>query len=337
VKVFIELTQFAGTATAVQLRERVHQLEDLGATGVNLWDHIFTSASYPGGPISRPCDPLTTLAAVAGISDKLELQTTVMNSQWINPALLLRQFVQLAVFSGGEKVTAGLGLGWNQEEFRAIGAEMPAFPDRMSRLEETLRIGRELFDKGTATMEGKYVTAKELPLSPLPAVPPRLLVGGGSARLLEIGGRYCDIVDLHGDPKYGAFKGKNLIEKHKTTDHTIAMTTVDDSAEQVKKIRTASVAAGRPVDSVQISMQFQHVVFCSTAAEVRETEERLCREWGHMEHRSLDEIPATLIGTPQHMADLLAERQEKFDLSRVAIKEKDDQIRFLKEVLPLLS
>jgi alkanesulfonate monooxygenase SsuD/methylene tetrahydromethanopterin reductase-like flavin-dependent oxidoreductase (luciferase family) len=115
------------------------------------------------------------------------------------------------------------------------------------------------------------------------------------------------------------------------------MTTVDDSAEQVKKIRAASVAAGRPADAVQMAMQFQHVVFCSTAAEVRETEERLCRDWGHMDYRPLDQIPATLIGTPRQMAELLAERQEKFDLSRVAIKEKDDQIRFLKEVLPLLS
>ena len=56
-----------------------------------------------------------------------------------------------------------------------------------------------------------------------------------------------------------------------------------------------------------------------------------------MDYRPLDQIPATLIGTPRQMAELLAERQEKFDLSRVAIKEKDDQIRFLKEVLPLLS
>ena len=245
-KVFIELGLLAGTASAKQLRERVHQLEDLGATGINLWDHIFTSAMHPGDDILRPSDPLTTLAAIAGISDNLELQTTVMNSQWINPALLLRQFLQLAVFIGGDKVTAGLGAGWNQEEFRAIGEKMPPFTERMSRLEETLQIGRELFDKGVATVAGTYVTAKELPLSPLPAVPPRLLVGGGSARLLEIGGRYCDVVDLHGDPKYGAFRGKTLVEKHKTTDHTIAMTTVDDSAEQVKKIRAASVAAGRP-------------------------------------------------------------------------------------------
>lgn len=336
-KVFIELTHFAGTSTAQQLRDRVHQLEDLGASGVNLWDHIFTSARHPGDDISRPCEPLCTLAAIAGISDTLELQTTVMNSQWINPALLLRQFVQLAVFVGGEKVVAGLGPGWNQEEFRAIGEKMPPFSERMARLEESFRIGREMFDKGVATVDGEYVSAKELPLSPLPEVPPRLLIGGGSARALGIAGRYCDIMDLHGDPKYGAFRGKNLIEKHKTTDHTIAMTTVDDTAEQVKKIRAASVEVGRPADAVQMSMQFQHVVFTTSPAEKRDVEDRLCREWGHMDYRLLDEIPATLIGTPQEMADLLAERQERFELSRVAIKEKDDQIRFLQEVLPLLK
>ena len=58
-----------------------------------------------------PCDPLTTLAAVAGLSDKLELLTVVMNSQWLHPGLLLRQFTQLAVLVGGERVTAVWALG----------------------------------------------------------------------------------------------------------------------------------------------------------------------------------------------------------------------------------
>src|SRR5712671_5018112 len=126
-KIFVELTHFAATASQAQLRDKLCAIEDAGATGVTLWDHIFTST---GG---RPCDPLTTLAAVAALSDRLEVQTVVMNSEWLHPGLLLRQFAQLAVWIGGDRVTAGLGAGWNEEEFEAMGLKMASFRERMNR------------------------------------------------------------------------------------------------------------------------------------------------------------------------------------------------------------
>jgi alkanesulfonate monooxygenase SsuD/methylene tetrahydromethanopterin reductase-like flavin-dependent oxidoreductase (luciferase family) len=335
-KIFIELTEFAATATSQQLRERLRILEDLGATGVNFWDHIFTSPRVEGGPLFIPCEPIATMGAIAGASDRLEVQTTVMNVAWSNPSLVLRQFLQLAVLMGGDRVTAGLGAGWNTEEFTAIGERMAPYKDRMQKLEEAFQIARQLFDTGSATVDGQYASARDLPLAPAPAVRPRLLTGGGSNRILEIAGRYCDVMDLHGDPKYGAFKGRNLREKHVTTDRTIASTTVEDSVIQAGKVRAASVAAGRPADAVAMSIQLQHLVFCDSAQEVRDTEERVCRDWGHIPYRPLDQIPATLIGDSVQMVDLLHERRDRFGLSQLAIKEKDDQLRFLRDVLPKL-
>jgi Coenzyme F420-dependent N5,N10-methylene tetrahydromethanopterin reductase and related flavin-dependent oxidoreductases len=140
VKVFVELTQFAATADRSALRDMVARLEDVGATGVSVSDHLFRT--HDGRPrregVTPGCDPLTTLAAVAGLSDRLEVQTVVMNSAWIHPALLLRQFNQLAVLIGGERVTAGLGAGWSTEEFDAVGLHLPPFRARMDRLEEVL-------------------------------------------------------------------------------------------------------------------------------------------------------------------------------------------------------
>jgi hypothetical protein len=48
VQVFVDLTRFAATATRAQLRDRVRELEDVGATGVSVSDHIFfTSGGRP--------------------------------------------------------------------------------------------------------------------------------------------------------------------------------------------------------------------------------------------------------------------------------------------------
>ncbi len=121
--VFVDLTRFAATASRVQMRDMVARLEDAGATGVTVSDHLFhTRDGVPrrDGVDPGP-DPLTTLAAVAVLSDRLELQTGVVNAAWIHPALLLRQFTQLAVLAGGVRVTAGLGAGWSTEEFAALG------------------------------------------------------------------------------------------------------------------------------------------------------------------------------------------------------------------------
>jgi alkanesulfonate monooxygenase SsuD/methylene tetrahydromethanopterin reductase-like flavin-dependent oxidoreductase (luciferase family) len=155
-KVFVDLTRFAATADRVALRDTVASLDDAGATGVTISDHLFYTRE--GRPrrdgVDPGCDPATTLAAVAAISDRLEVQTVVMNSAWLHPALLLRHFNQLAVLAGGERVTAGLGAGWSAEEFDAIGMTMPRFRTRMDRLDKVLALARELYDRGSVSTDG---------------------------------------------------------------------------------------------------------------------------------------------------------------------------------------
>ena len=328
-KVLAEVTQFAAAASNRELREKVSELEGLGAAGVSVSDHIFVSNG------TRPCDPLTTLAAVAALSDRLELQTVVMNSEWIHPALLLRQFAQLTVLAEGRRVTAGLGAGWNTEEFVAMGMAMPPYRQRMERLEETLRIARQLFHDGLANLDGQHVSAHQLPISPIPRESPRLLVGGGSDRILDLAGRYCDVVDLRGDPRHGAMAGKTLKDARLHINRTFAMTTVDDHVRQVSRVREASVAAGRPKHAVRVSVQLQHVVY-GGPREIRAAEERLCADWGHIPLQRLDQNPQVLLGEPRQMADALAERSQRFGLDQVILKEGTDVSRFCCEVLPLL-
>ncbi len=52
-------------------------------------------------------------------------------------------------------------------------------------------------------MTWTHIDAQEMPLSPRPAVRPRILVAGGSDRILRMAGRYADILDLRGDPRHG--------------------------------------------------------------------------------------------------------------------------------------
>jgi alkanesulfonate monooxygenase SsuD/methylene tetrahydromethanopterin reductase-like flavin-dependent oxidoreductase (luciferase family) len=350
VKVFVELGNFAASCSRRELESKVRELEDLGVYGVSLWDHLFVTHGFPRAesPL-RPCDPLTTLAAIAGLSDKLAVQTVVMNSMWSHPAILLRQFAQLAVFIGGDRVTAGLGTGWNAEEFTALGMKMRPFQERLTRLEETMQIARQLYrPEAVSTFDGTLLSTDELPLSPLPSTFPRLLVGGGSDRVLEIAGKYADVIDLVGDPRHGSIAGRTMKEKHAGDVRRRALTTVSDLAERVELIRQHSESYGRPRDAVDVSVQIWYVCY-GNEHEISTQEERICRSWGQIEPQSLRENPYLLMGTPRQIADTLMERRDRMGLSQILLRDGDkaviggelrpqvDAVSFCRDVLPLIS
>lgn len=326
------------------MRDRVRALEDAGATGVSVSDHLFyTRDGLPRGSGVEPgCDPVTTLAAVAGCSGRIEVQTVVMNSAWIHPALLLRHFTQLAVLIGGERVTAGLGAGWSAEEFDALGLTLPRFGARMDRLEEVLRFARTLYDRGVAPVDGAHVVARDLPLSPVPARPPRLLVGGGSDRVLRMAGRYADVLDLHGDPKHGRVAGATMAQARHGDVQRRVLTTVDDLVARIGLVHAATVEAGRP--PVAVSTQIWYVAFADSRTGVRAAEEELCAVWAQLPYRPLDRSPYLLLGSPAQIADALLERREAYGLERISLSAEGgirsappDPLRFCREVLPLLD
>lgn len=329
-KVFAEIGGFAVTASRAELADRIARLADAGVAGVSLPDHLF----YTVGGVTPGCDPMTVLGAIAGMDDRLELRTIVMNTAWIHPALLLRSFAQLAVLAGGERVTAGLGAGWSGDEFAAVGMAMPPFRERMDRLEEVLALARTLFDTGVASVEGRHVVTRGLPLAPVPAVPPRLLVGGGSDRVLRMAGRYADVIDLHGDPRHGRVVGASMAEEVRGDTRRRALTTVDELGERIALVREAASAAGRP--PVEVSTQILFAVY-GTPAQVRAEEERLCETWAKMPYRPLGRSPYLLTGGPAEMAEALAERRALYGLSQLSLTEGVDPVRFCREVLPLLG
>ena len=344
VQVYVELTDFATTANRREMAAYVTALEDAGAAGVSVSDHLFgTSDGVSRAESVQPAgEPMTTLAAVAALSDRLGLQTVVANTAWQHPALLLRQFAQLAVLAGGERVTAGLGAGWSTEEFDAIGLSMPPFRPRMDRLEEVLALARALFVDGSVPLDGTYVTARDLPLSPRPQTRPRILVGGGSDRILRMAGRYADILDLHGDPQHGKVAGATMAQARVGDARRRALTTVEELADRAQLVRDAAGDAGRPRDAVTVSTQIIHTAF-GDEARVSDTQRELCEKWAGIPDQRLDRSAYLLFGEPTQMADALRERQQAYGLSRITVMTESgvalappDPVRFCREVVPLL-
>jgi alkanesulfonate monooxygenase SsuD/methylene tetrahydromethanopterin reductase-like flavin-dependent oxidoreductase (luciferase family) len=298
-----------------ELRRNVGWIEDRGATGVLIPDHLFTNGgSSDRTQARRGSDPIVLLAAIAAMSNHLTVGTSVSNVGFLHPALVLRSFAQLAVLVGGERVLAGLGAGWNREEFEALGMPMPSFSKRMDRLEEASRLARDLFDHGIASLEGSQVVARDLPLAPLPDTPPRLLLGGGSDRLLEIAGRYADALDLNGTSQAGALRGQNL---SLADQQRRLSTTVNGLAASAQRVEAVASAAGRPAHAVRISVLINHIVFCSESQRVEEAR-RISTAAG-LPPSSLEECPYVLLGEPERMVNTLHEWQDRLDLKALLL------------------
>jgi alkanesulfonate monooxygenase SsuD/methylene tetrahydromethanopterin reductase-like flavin-dependent oxidoreductase (luciferase family) len=334
VKIFTELTYFAAVASAPELRDRVRALEDAGSSGISMWDHIFSSNRE-----RLPCDPLTSLAAVAALSDKLELQTIVMCSIWTHPGLLLRQFAQLAVLAGtGERVTAGLGAGWSFEEFRAMGMEFPDFKGRMARFEDVLRTADGLYRQRVANVDGNYFSAHDLPLVPNPEIPPRILVGGGGDRSLRLAAKYADKMDIIGSPKVKKQgpKPTSMAEQHNHGQGARGRTVMADLVERRDVLHGYLAEEGRDPDSLKICVQVNYARVCRNAAEVEATDRQICAEWFHIPYQSLADNPYTLRGEPEQIAETVQERAEKLGLYQITIQENQDSVEFCNKVVPLL-
>jgi alkanesulfonate monooxygenase SsuD/methylene tetrahydromethanopterin reductase-like flavin-dependent oxidoreductase (luciferase family) len=294
------------------------RLEALGVSGVVQGDHLFLPGPPPDDPTARMAsDCLTVLTTVAAHSTRLGVATLVANVGFHHPLPLLRRFANLALIHGGERVYAGLGAGWSRREFEAIGLPMPPHRERMARLAETATLARALFDEGWVAEGGPQVPAVDLPLAPAPPVPPRLLLGGGSATLLELAARYADHVDLAPPPHR---KGDSEFQRP-------LLTTVDDLVESARAAR----AGDRPLTT---SLLVAAIVLCSDG-ETHAEEEAVCKRVG-LTRRSLDDCPYVFIGEPARIAEQIRERQERIGLDWLIVPESQVE-RFSYDVMPLVA
>jgi alkanesulfonate monooxygenase SsuD/methylene tetrahydromethanopterin reductase-like flavin-dependent oxidoreductase (luciferase family) len=213
----------------------------------------------------------------------------------------------------------------------------------MDRFAEVLAFARALFDERTASLAGQHLTARDVPLSPPCPVTPALLVGGGSDRVLDLAGRHADVLDLRGDPRHGRVAGATMEQARGGDVHRRALTTVEDLATRIQRVRTAETAAGRPAGSVTVSTQIWYVAF-GGPDRIAATERELCRTWGQIPDQRLDRNPYLLLGEPAQMAEALLERKQAFGLDRISLTGDGgiatapaDPLRFCREVLPLLA
>jgi probable F420-dependent oxidoreductase len=158
---------FSGVIEAVRLADAK------GIDQVSITDHVIMGENidkYPYGPFPAPLDfpwfePLIALSAIASVTSRINLSTSVLIAPLRPAVLLAKQLATLDAISNG-RVTIGFGLGWQKEEYDASGIP---WEGRYTRLEEQVKVCKQLWREAPATFHGETVNYDRMYSLPFPA------------------------------------------------------------------------------------------------------------------------------------------------------------------------
>ena len=175
-----EVERFVPWPEYLDLARRV---EAAGYDSIWVGDHLIYD--LPDGSTRGPYEAWTTLAAIAAVTDRVEIGPLVASTSFHMPAMLAKQAATVDAISQG-RVIVGLGAGWNRREYDAFGFP---YDRRVSRFEEALAIMAPLLRKGRTTFHGQFYDVEDCVLDPRPVREggPPIMLGSNSPRMLSIG------------------------------------------------------------------------------------------------------------------------------------------------------
>ncbi len=231
-------------ATTENIRTLATKAEDLGLDHIWVSDHIVipnqVSSPYPYSPtgaspfaVDQPyCEALTALSYLAGCTSRVKLGTHVLILPYREPVLTAKTVATLDYMSGG-RVILGIGVGWMEEEFKALGLD--TFHDRGLVTNEDIQIFKELWTKDNPEFEGRFSQFSGISFNPKPVQNPHppIWVGGHTVpaikRAARLGNGWMPIG--HRPP---------------------AVLEPEEMAGHVDQLRDLTEAAGRPRDDVEV-------------------------------------------------------------------------------------
>jgi probable F420-dependent oxidoreductase len=134
-------------------------------------------------------EPLTVLAAAAGVTEKIRLGTSVLLPALRHPTLLAKTVATLDFVSNG-RVTLGVGFGSRENDFSAV--EVP-YEGRGSRATEAIQLMKRIWTEENVTHNGKFFNVQNLTIGPKPVQNQIRIFTGGSAEIaLKRAGTWAD-------------------------------------------------------------------------------------------------------------------------------------------------
>jgi probable F420-dependent oxidoreductase len=280
--------QAAVAPTMSAWRDQARMAEDLGYSTLYVPDHL--DAQF---------EPLVAMTVAAEATSTLHVGSGVLNNDLRNPVVLAKEIATLGLAAEG-RVEVGVGAGWLRSDYEQAGIEYDEPAVRVDRLAESLAVMKTLWSDGEATFEGRHYTVTGARCEPRPATPPRVMVGGGSRRILTVAAEHADTVGVNTSLASGV-KGGDLASQA-TFDH------FDRCVAWVRD------GAGDRFGSIEL----QIVAFAAKVVASRRVAARTATMLGLPGEDAL-ELPIVLLGTPDELCEQLLKRRERWGFNNIVV------------------
>jgi probable F420-dependent oxidoreductase len=204
-----------GPSSGKDTIELAQQAEAVGVESIWTFEHVMIPLVYESkypytkdgkmgvDPETNMIDPLINLAAVAAATTTIRLGTGVNILPQVNPLLLAKQAASLDFISSG-RLMLGLGLGWLEEEFNAMGVP---FSGRGRRNDDYIEAMRKVWAGGVVEHESEFISWHGFKSFPTPVQDPLPIIIGGSK------GKAFERIAKYAQGWYAPTAGLNQLER----------------------------------------------------------------------------------------------------------------------------
>jgi probable F420-dependent oxidoreductase len=219
--------------TAEAIAEMAKAAEDAGFDAVFVTDHPFPDDAWLDSGGHHALDPFVALAFAAAATTTLRLHTNLYVAAYRNPFLSAKAVATLDHLSGG-RVILGIGAGYLEPEFAALGVE---FDERNDLTDEAIVMMKRAWTEAGVVAKGAHFDASAghtmLP-KPAQSGGPPIWIGGNSKRAIR---RAVELADgwmpMPNPAKYAARR------------HSPALESLDDIRAGVAYAREHAGKVGR--------------------------------------------------------------------------------------------
>ena len=178
------------------VRRFAREIERIGYDHIDIFDHVVMGYPIDGRPkgpypATMPIlEAFIVMAQIAAVTSRITIGTEVLVLPQRHPTLVAKQVSTLDTLSGG-RIRLGVGVGWQESEYEALGED---FHTRGARMDEAIQLLRAWWSEAQVDFDGRFYKIKAMAMEPKPPQGSRLpiWVGGMSEAALRRVGQLGD-------------------------------------------------------------------------------------------------------------------------------------------------
>jgi probable F420-dependent oxidoreductase len=300
-------------------RDMLRKVEDLGYSSYHLADHILG----PGPAIESTAHPPQLLAAVPAMAmaleftDRIKVGARVFCMDYRDPVMLAKEAATMDYLSDG-RLELGLGAGWIQAEYEAVGMPFKPIGERLDKFEQVVAAVKAFMSGAALDIDNDHIHWQGFSGIPARAEPPPIMIGGGSKRILGIAGREADIVSLNFNNRAGVLGPDGMMS---------------GLAEQTaKKVGWIRDGAGDRFDALELEIG----AYLTVVTDHQQATAAAIAEPMGLAVEDLLAGPHNLIGSVDYICEELQRRRETYGISYITVLD-DGENNMVEQFAPVVA